>query len=227
MVILIYGEDGLRVKEKREELMRAFKERHDPSGMNVDRFVVPGQEDAAIQVVGAVPFMAKRRMVVVEGLSESITKKDDAATWTKRFIGRGDEAIVVLVDGLTIEQAKKNKLYTALREAEKVHEYAFGLMSDRELEAFVCERAKRLGVEWDAAAVRAIIERVGEDSWRLSQEIHKVSSAVERDTAVDRVLVETIVVPSYDDALFAFLEAIRDFHWQASIKTFLFLELTF
>src|SRR3989338_6306220 len=115
MVILIYGEDGLRVKEKREELMRAFKERHDPSGMNVDRFVVPGQEDAAIQVVGAVPFMAKRRMVVVEGLSESITKKDDAATWTKRFIGRGDEAIVVLVDGLTIEQAKKNKLYTALR----------------------------------------------------------------------------------------------------------------
>src|SRR3989338_8330020 len=122
MVILIYGEDGLRVKEKREELMRAFKEKHDPSGMNADRFCLPEQEDALLQAVGAAPFMAKRRMCVCEGLSESITKKDDAATWTKRFTGRGDEAIVVLVDALTIEQAKKNKLYAALREAEKVHE---------------------------------------------------------------------------------------------------------
>ena len=121
MVILVYGEDMLRVKEKREELMGAFKTKHDPSGINAERFAFPEQQDAFLQAIGAMPFMAKRRMCVAEGLAETITKKDDAATWTKRLAGRGDETIIVLVDGgLTIEQSRKNNLYTALREAEKV-----------------------------------------------------------------------------------------------------------
>ncbi len=198
--------------------MRAFREKHDPSGMNVDRFCLPGQEDAVIQAVGAAPFMAKRRMCAVEGLSESLTKKDDAAMWTKRLAGRGDEAIVVLVDAVTVEQAKKNKLYIALREAEKVHEYVFGLMSERELEVFVRERSRRLGVEWDAAAVRAMVERVGADSWRLAQEVHKVSLAISQGAAVDRSLVETMVAPSYDDALFAFLDAVRNGQGKQAVR---------
>ena len=152
------------------------------------------------------PFIAKRGMGVAEGLAETITKKDDAATWTKRLAGRGDETIIVLVDGgLTIEQSRKNKLYTALREAEKVHEYGFGLMSERELELFVRQRAKAMDVQWEPAAIKAIVERVGADSWRLAQEVHKVSSFIKGDATVTASIVEQMVVPSFDDALFAFL----------------------
>ncbi len=206
MVILIYGEDAFRVREKVNGMIAKFKEKFDTSGMNVDVFEYTENDGEVMSAVGAPPFLADRRMIVVNGLAKLITKKADAETWAKRLLDRGESTIVILADDeLTVERASKNKLYLAMGNGTDVHQYALGMMTDREAEAWVRARST---VAWEPDAVREIVIRAGSDTWRLKNEVDKVSSSVDGG-AVTRDLVNELVAPSFDDTLFAFLDAVR------------------
>lgn len=211
MVLTIYGEDTYRAKQKVDEMVARFTEKYDPSGMNVDQFSISDQSEGEIMsAVGAPPFLAERRMVVIAGLAKSITKKADAATWTERLSGRGEETIVILLDTeVTAERAAKNKLYAALREAGDIHEYAFGPMQPREAQDFVVRRAHDKGVTWNQDAVQELVSRAGDDTWKLVNACDKVCAAASGET-VTRALVEQYVEPALDDKLFAFLDAVRE-----------------
>ena len=211
MVLTIYGEDTYRAKQKVDEMVARFVEKYDPSHMNVDRFSISDTEEGVIMsAVGAPPFLAKRRMIVIAGLAKSITKKADAALWTERLASRGDETIVVLLDtDVTTERAPKNKLYLALREAKDLHEYSFGPMTSQEASAFIGRRAADRSVVWNQDAVQELVIRAGRDTWSLVNAFDKIIAAAKGEPAT-RALVQQYVEASFDDKLFTFLDAVRD-----------------
>lgn len=196
-----------------------FTEKYDPSGMNVDRFSISDQSDGEIMsAVGAPPFLAERRMVVLAGLAKSITKKADAATWTERLAGRGEETILILLDtDVTVERATKNKLYAALREHGDIHEYALGPMQAREAQQFIAKMAQDNGVVWNQNAIQELVMRAGDDTWKLVSAFNKVTAAAAGE-AVTKALVEQYVEPAFDDKLFAFLDAVREGKQQQAVR---------
>ncbi len=218
MVILIYGEDGFRAKQKERVLVDNFKEKFDKSGMNVAVFAYKDNDGEIMSAVGAPPFLADRRMVVVRGLVGSITRKADAATWAERFLGRGEDTIIVLVDDVPVEKMKKNKMHATVAGKDGVHEYPFGAMSEREARAWIESRASEFGVAWEDAAVAELIARAGTDTWQLSNEIPKVSMAVEKGGVISKNIVEEQVQPAFEDRLFAFLDAVRAKNGPVAIK---------
>ena len=206
MVILVYGEDAFRIKEKISGMVSKFKEKFDPSGMNVDVFEFGKNEGDILSAVGAPPFLAERRMIVVKGLAASITKKADAQSWADRLLGRKEETIIILADAeVTVERSVKNKLYAALRVGDDVHEYPLGVMTDREASSWVQTHSS---AQWEPDAVRELVMRAGSDTWRMKNELDKVSAA-SNGVAVTRKLVTELVQASHDDTLFAFLDAVR------------------
>lgn len=207
MIILVFGEDGLRVKRKVDELVLKFKEKFDASGINIAQFIFKDNEAEIKSAVGTLPFLARRRMIVIEGLGDAITRKDDAEAWAKALVGKGEDTIVVLKDTVPKEKGATNKLYVALRASEKVHEYVFGMFEDAEARAWVVAKARELGSEWGDGAVRALVEITGNDSWRLENAFLKVHSSV--DGVVNQKNVEEIVSRSPEDVVFMLLDAVR------------------
>ncbi|NQV12279.1 DNA polymerase III subunit delta [Candidatus Uhrbacteria bacterium] len=211
MVILIYGEDAFRIKEKISGMTDKFKEKFDPSGMNLDVFefsssASSGNMGDIMSALGAPPFLAERRMIVVKGLAHATTKKADAEAWSAKLLGRGDETIIILADSeVTVERSAKNKLYAVLRLGSDVHEYPLGVMTDREASLWVQAKSS---ATLNADALREIVIRAGADTWRLKNEVDKVSTAVDGGT-VTRETVIKLVQPTFDDSLFAFLDAVR------------------
>lgn len=209
MVIIVYGDDTFRVREHVRMLVAAFRSKHDSVGMNVTDVAFEDNEGEVVSAMRSAPFLAKRRMTVVRGLAESVTTKKDAATWTERMTGLGDASVIVLVDALPSAKMEKNKLFCALQTAEKIHAYAFDALQGAALKKWVAQYATTLGVSFEPAALVAVIDRVGVDTWKLSQEMHKVAGACKVSGMVTAADVETHVDASPEDALFAFLDAVR------------------
>lgn len=209
MVIFVYGDDAFRVREHVRMLVSAFRERHDTSGMNVTDVVFENNEGDVVSAMRSTPFLAKRRMTVVRGLAESVTTKKDAATWTERMTGLGEASVIVLVDALPSAKMEKNKLFCALQTAEKIHAYVLDALQGPALKKWVAQYAAKLGVLFEPAALAAVIDRVGVDTWKLSQEMHKVAGACRMAGRVTVADVEVYVDTSPEDVLFAFLDAVR------------------
>ncbi|HBU27776.1 TPA: DNA polymerase III subunit delta [Candidatus Uhrbacteria bacterium] len=211
MVLTVYGGDTYRAKQKVDEMVARFVEKYDPSKMNMDRFVVGEHEEGVIMsAVGAPPFLAKRRMIILEGLAHSITKKVDAELWTKRLVDRGEETIIILLDAeITKDRATKNKLYLALKEKQDIHDFPFGEMTTAEAQQFMSVLVKKNGSTWQPNAIQELIVRAGEDTWRLVNAFNKVSSAAGSEV-VTKAFVEQYVEPTFNDELFAFLDAVRE-----------------
>lgn len=218
MILCVYGDDTFRVREHVRMLVAVFREKHDSSGMNIAEMTFENNEGDVVSAMRSAPFLAKRRMTVVRGLAESVTTKKDAVTWTERMTNLGDASVIVLVDALPSAKMEKNKLFCALQTAEKIHAYAFDTLQGAALKKWVAQYAATLGVSFDPAALVAVIDRVGADTWKLSQEMHKVAGACKISGKVTAADVEAHVDASPEDALFGFLDAVRSGHRAQAVR---------
>jgi len=218
MIILIYGEDSYRAKQKISQMAEKFKEKYDTSGMNLDIFEFKENTDATGEIMNAVgspPFLAKRRMIIVNGLAKSITKKADAKIWADRLTEKGDDTIIILKDEeLTLEKARKNKLYVALSEAkEKIHEFTFAQMTNNEASGWIRQHTK---ATFNKDAIQELIQRAGDDTWKLKNELDKLEASTGSKT-ITKEIVEQLTPRKNTDTFFAFLDSVRSANKEQAI----------
>ncbi len=208
MVILIAGDDGFRVQQKREELVAAFRQKFDPTGMNVDT-----KDGAALTVeelsaaVRTQPFLAPRRMLVVRGL---LVRKGDAKGFGEALAASADHLIAVLADVIAPETFGKHALRKALAAAlphGQLVEYVYPTLSSAELRGWVREEAARVGAAFDAAALEALIHAVGPDLWRMRGELAKLA-AWRGAEPVRREDVALLVESHLEEDVFAVTDAV-------------------
>src|SRR3989338_10197408 len=85
MIIFLYGPDTFRSRQHLHKMMAKFRSERDPDGLNLVR--VDATKETAGQILEqilAVPFLAEKRMVVVENLLES--KHDELQTELLKLI---------------------------------------------------------------------------------------------------------------------------------------------
>lgn len=208
MVILIAGEDGYRVQHKREELVAAFRQKFDPTGMNVD--VKDGAALSAEELSAAVrtqPFLAPRRMLVVRGL---LSRKGDTAAHASALSAHADHLIVIVAEAVPAETFPKNALRKALAAAlpkGQLVEYVYPPLSPAELRGWVREEAVRLGTTLEPAAMEALVAGVGPDLWRMRGELEKLA-AWRAGQTVRREDVALLVESHLEEDVFAFTDAV-------------------
>lgn len=209
MLLIVAGNDAYRVQKKREELAKHFREKFDAPGWNTHRASGAKEEWArTTSLLAGGDLFGSKRFVVVRGLLEEITKKDDAQMWAERLLSLGEKTIVVLESVLEGDAFEKHKLLPFVEGKPGVFVYPCHGLTGRELGAWVAGCGGECGARWSQGACERLVESVGSDGWRLHTAIQTISSgAVGEEVAVSDV--DAYVAVPAPDMVFAFVDAIR------------------
>lgn len=212
MVILVYGDDSFRAREKVNELKAAFAKKFDPTGFNLSVF--PDQKTGKIDVsevfrsAAAAPFMATKRMVVAQDFI-ALAKKDEEKNKT---IVEGlpkipTDTILVLWETAEPKELEKKPLFKKLEKISEVHFYPFPKLEGTALSKWTSQRIVGYGATVAPEALRALIERAGDDLWQLNSEIQKLVAYADGEQ-ITKEMVDKLVRASFDSNIFALMDAV-------------------
>ena len=137
-----------------------------------------------LDLVSTPPFLGERRVVVVKGAER--LPSDEALI---PYVQAPPEFSTLILVAESVD--RRRKLYQAIKKGGLVLEYE--TPKENDLDRRVHEMARGLGLNLDREAVSALVERVGGDLERITQELHKLSVYVENGAAVDRAQVDALV----------------------------------
>jgi len=150
-----------------------------------------------VQQLQAVPFLASSRLIIIENLGKN---KLVAEEILDRLDAVPESTIVVLYDA---EVDKRSKYYKTLSKLPKAAE--FKALAPPQLARWVEDEVVRLGATIDRLAVQELINRCGDDQWRLQGEITKLATYSQ---SITKATVEELVEVSEEQNIFAFLDSV-------------------
>lgn len=210
MILLVYGDDAFRVKERSREFVEKFAQKFDPTRMNIDEFVFAKKDDVNLprvaEAIAASPFLSAKRMVRVDGIFSMVTTKPDAEPWATMLERVPESTILVLVDSSSKEKVEKTELWKRVSVMKEVHSYPLPALSGSELQTWIANRAKVYGAVMVPAVIRALVDRVGNDSWRLETEVGKLA-AYAGNAPISEEMIEALVSSEYHEDIFALMDA--------------------
>ena len=222
MIYVLHGDDGFSQKELLDDLR---DEVGVPELLEANTSVLAGGELTLGQlrdVCGVVPFLAERRLVVVEGLlgrfdnfrvtrrsRRSSSGQDGLDQWTGLVETLGQlppTTNLVFLEG-TIR--RDNPLLRHLEPVAQVRECR-PLVGDA-LEGWITRRVSESGGSIGRQAVRKLVDLVGGNLWALSGELEKLTLYA-GEKAIDEGMVEVLVAHSREASVFRAVDAIIGGH---------------
>lgn len=199
MIILLYGEDTYREKEKLKEIMEEHKLKH-KSGLNL-RYLegkTTSFDDLRNEILGISMFKENKLVVVLNPLSNSKLKED--------LLENGN--IFISSDNLLllVEQSKllkKDKFLSFMEKNGKVQD--FELLTGVKLKNWVKKRVEEKGGEINEIVLDKLIEHVGSDLWRMENEIMKL---INYSKNISEKNIDLLVHPNHETNIFDTIDAI-------------------
>ena len=211
MLILVYGDDTFRARDKVSRLREAFVEKHDRAGFNLAEFASGDKPGEILQAVTSLPFMGTKRMVVIRDLVAT-TKTDGKDQW-ESLARTPDSSIVVLWETMEPKALEKKPLYSVIASAAKqspefFHFYPFPSLEGAELSKWTNGRIVERGGTIAPDALRELCDRVGGDLWQMDNEIGKLVSFTGTLVPIALANVDLLVRATFDGEIFALVDAI-------------------
>jgi DNA polymerase-3 subunit delta len=220
MFYLLYGADEF----SRQEALAQMKHKlGDPTTASLNTTILDGRSLtlAALQAAcDTVPFLADKRLVIVEGL---------AARWERRQPGEGVEPKPLAKSDRELEEALQGYLgqlpastrlvfvddevsasnpLLRLAKAHSGYVKEFPPRRGRELHAWIAERVKQKGGRITNEAVAALAVFVGENLRLLDQEIEKLLTYAGPGRDLQKADVEALVPYAREARIFDLVDAI-------------------
>ena len=233
MIFIYYGPDSYTIKEAIAELREGVGS---PDLQDPNITVLSAQEvtpDLLTNACATVPFLAERRLVIVEGLL-SATERGGAARRGRRpdTQGANDQGAqpgqwstlsdslsnmpptndVVFVDGAL---RRDNRLLADLAKIAQVRE--FPAPTGPALERWISQRVDQGGATIAPAATRLLADLIGPDLWTQSNEIEKLA-LYRHGHEIQPGDVETMVTPAREASVFAAVDAVLERRSQPALQ---------
>lgn len=206
MLILVYGDDTFRARDKVSRLREAFVEKHDRAGFNLAEFASGDKPGEILQAVTSLPFMGTKRMVIIRDLVAT-TKADGKDQWV-RLANTPDSSVVILWETMEPKALEKKPLFALLSKGEDVHLYPFPSLEGAELSKWTNGRIVERGGTIAPDALRELCDRVGGDLWQMDNEIGKLVSFTGTLVPIALANVDLLVRATFDGEIFALVDAI-------------------
>jgi DNA polymerase-3 subunit delta len=210
MMLFVYGDDHLRVKERTEDFKAKFVAKYDPTGMNVDDITVRSgalpNVGEVLQAVQAAPFLSEKRLVIIRGLVDAL-KKTDAKPWIEGFLRTPESTVVVFSDDISATDFAKKELAKALAEVPDVHKYALAKLEGNELIIWAKERIVKLGMTITPTLLQEVFQRTKDDAWRIDAELEKLA-AYANGEPVSMQMIDLLVRADAEADIFGFMDAL-------------------
>ncbi len=216
MFYVLHGEDEF----SRSEVLAKMKARMgDPAMADLNTTVLDGTKVSLSELMhacDAVPFLADRRLVIVEGLLTRLEAggKEQPA-WKKEYL----EALTAYLERLPettrlvfLESKSLNPnhsvLKLALADKERGYVKEFRPPTSGKLRRWITDRVERKGGEIEPSAAEALAAFVGSDLRLLDQELDKLVSYVNRARPITRADVHLLVSYAQQANVFEMVDAL-------------------
>lgn len=215
MLYILHGEDDFSLNEVLSEIRKQLGD-DDLTAANTTvlkgRDVTPDQLSAVCETI---PFLAPRRLVIVEGLLGRFEQQEKGKRAPKTVdtgwlslrecIGRMPEStILVLIDG---KLSRKNPILTMLAPLAQVEER--NPLKGAMLKEWMHKRAEQKGCDISGAATGLLADLVGSNLWLLSNEIDKLCTFA-NGRPVEENDVRLLVADARESNIFAMVDAILE-----------------
>lgn len=198
MIIWIYGEDTYRSRQKLKEMVEKFKQKFDAGGLNLILFKEKWDVNELFQAVVSAPFLAKKKMVIIENLSQHVKKSelDDLANLWNRV---PDETILIFWE----QEEKGLDKYFGSMPKKDAHYYKYPLLSPHEVKQWLSARAQQKDIDIDSQILDQLLNKVGHDLWSLESELDKLK-ARSGGKKVQPEYIDELVDTRLEDNIFVF-----------------------
>lgn len=210
MVIFLYGADTFRSRQKLKEIRDKFRREVDQQGLNLT--VLAGTQTKPSQLMDALsatPFLARKRMVILELLSE-MDFSDDQKEALIEMIGRlqdGDTVFVIWEEELG-KRDLSGKLFKAILKSKLVYEFA--AWDARQVAGWMMQKLKEAGVTMDDQAWAYASLGIGDNMWLASSEVEKLIHYAQGSgkTVLSLADVKNLIPAGLQDDVFALVDAV-------------------
>lgn len=211
MVIFLYGEDTFRSRQYLHRLLDKFKAERDPFGLNVVMIDAAasdatGNEGDIMREILTVPFLAERKLIVVQNLLVSHLEQTQTQLAGRiRAKTLPDSNVVVLWESTNECKGKEAKALFELLKKEKYCE-EFKPLAARALARWLEAEVKARGGSIAHAAISYLTTHLGADMWTLDRVIDQlVAYATPREITVTDL--KEFVPRRTDDNIFNLVDA--------------------
>ena len=201
MIIFLYGPDTYRSRQKLNEIIENYKKAHQ-SGLNLRYFEGEDLNFEEIQnEIQQTSIIAGKKMLILKNVFSDIDFKEKFLKNSKNFISSKD--LILFYEEREIP--KTDSLLKFLKKSGKSQE--FKLLEGQNLKNWIKKEIERYGEKADPEAVGKLAEFVGNDTWRLSNEIQKLAS-FKNGKDIQAKDVDLLVKPEIDNNIFRTIDAI-------------------
>lgn len=213
MIIFLYGEDSYRSRQKLNQIKDKFK-KADPSNINLT--ILDGEKIGFSNIkkaVQAVPFLAKKRLIIIENLlaKKNKTLQEELVNYIKEKKIPETTVIVFWERNSPDERTKLFKLLKKQRAQE------FRLLSGYALSKWIEQEVKERGGKIERDALDKLAAYVGNDLWQMSNEIDKLITYKNKKSITPED-VELLVKAKLDTNIFNMIDAIGDKNKKRALK---------
>lgn len=203
MYILLHGQDTYRSRQKLQEVVESYKEKNG-SGLNL-RFL--NADSLSFQdffrELQNVPMFQEKKLLVLNGVFQNTEFKDSFFENRQKLYGPKD--IIIFYEESAVPA--KEPLFKFLSENAKTQE--FESLEGQKLRNWAKREFKNSGAEIDPVALGAMISCIGNDLWRFSNEISKLS-AFKKNKTITMDDIRLLVKPKIEMDIFKTIRALAD-----------------
>lgn len=206
MILFFYGANSFAARAKLGQLKAQYiaKNGNDFGLDQLDGERIKLQE--LVQQLQAVPFLATSRLIIIENLGKNKVVAEDILD---KLDDIPESTIVVLYDP---EVDKRSKYFKSL--SKLPHAAEFKPLAPPQLLRWIEDQATKLGASIERPAAQELINRCGDDQWRLQGEITKLAT---HDAKITKAHVEELVEVSEEQNVFNFLDNLMAGDLRASL----------
>jgi DNA polymerase III subunit delta len=203
MIYFLYGEDTYRSRKKMEEIIILLERK---SKVNLLLNFFDGEKDDFQKVKNELQSNSifKEKKVII--LNNSFSSADFYKEVIEFFKEKKIKDIIIFYEKGKAD--KRSSLFTFLKKTSKSHE--FNLLTGKELEKWVYQKLEEKNLSFNVETLNLLIEFIGNDLWRFSSEIDKLSSfkAKDSDSEITSKEINLLIRSKIETDIFKTIDAI-------------------
>lgn len=218
MILFLYGDDTFRSRRYLEQSIEKFKRERDPQGYNVIRLDGKKIEPSTLFAeIAAAPFLAAKRMVIIENIASSADKETMAALMERlEKQSFPESSVIVFWQGDAVGKTKEAKKLYELLTKEKYAQIFEVLTGDALIRWLTKEFADR-AVAIMPNALQYIATNTGSDVWQAHTLVDQLA-AYKKGGTVELADVVHFLPEKLDDNIFSMIEAIIQGNHKLGLK---------
>ncbi|MBI5728988.1 MAG: DNA polymerase III subunit delta [Candidatus Magasanikbacteria bacterium] len=209
MILFLYGPDTFRSRQYLAQSIVKFKKERDPQGYNVVVLDAKKTESGKIfSEISAAPFLAEKRLIVLENLLSNNDKELLQATSYHLQANKFPENnVVIFWQGEALSKVKAAKELEAILAKEK-YAREFAPLSGAKLAEWITNEVKIRGGSIAPDALNYVAANVGSDTWLLNSLINQLIAYSGATRPIAVADVGLFLSEKVDDNIFNMVDAI-------------------